>query len=262
MASSRIDKLIQSISVLIVEDNQYMRKVVRNILVNIGVKNIHEAGDGIAGLEAIRMFAPDLVILDWEMPLLNGAELVRIVRSPGPFPVPDVPIIMLTGHAERWRVIEASRLGVNEFLKKPVSGKALLDRIMVILTQPRAMVRLGDYYGPEPPKLFFEPAQKLVKPAPALTHNPFAALAQKIEGGGEAAGASPQGEDASPPEAATEQPSAAAAESAAPPAQEAQTPPAAHEAAPGAPILGDPGVGSTTTPSDAGVASGEPEKGA
>jgi two-component system, chemotaxis family, chemotaxis protein CheY len=147
VSNNRIDKLIQSIAVLIVDDNQYMRKVVRNILVNIGVKNIHEAADGIAGLEAIRMFAPDLVILDWEMPLLNGAELVRIVRSPGVFPVPDVPIIMLTGHVERWRVIEASRLGVNEFLKKPVSGKALLDRIVAILTHPRAMVRLGDYYG-------------------------------------------------------------------------------------------------------------------
>jgi DNA-binding response OmpR family regulator len=152
VASSRIDKLVQSISVLIVEDNQYMRKVVRNILVNIGVKNIHEAADGIAGLEAIRMFAPDLVILDWEMPLLNGAELVRIVRSPGVFPIPDIPIIMLTGHVQRWRVMEAANLGVNEFLKKPVSGKALLDRIAAILTRPRPMVRLGDYYGPEPRK--------------------------------------------------------------------------------------------------------------
>jgi two-component system chemotaxis response regulator CheY len=166
VSNNRIDKLIQSIAVLIVDDNQYMRKVVRNILVNIGVKNIHEAADGIAGLEAIRMFAPDLVILDWEMPLLNGAELVRIVRSPGVFPVPDVPIIMLTGHVERWRVIEASRLGVNEFLKKPVSGKALLDRIVAILTHPRAMVRLGDYYGPEPRKLFYEPMQKLIAAAP------------------------------------------------------------------------------------------------
>ena len=167
VATNRIDKLIGSISILIVEDNQYMRKVIRNILVNIGVKNIHEAADGIAGLEAIRMFAPDLVILDWEMPLLNGAELVRIVRSPGVFPVPDVPIIMLTGHVERWRVIEASRLGVNEFLKKPVSGKALLDRIVAILTQPRAMVRLGDYYGPEPRKLFYEPMQKMIAPPTA-----------------------------------------------------------------------------------------------
>src|ERR1700730_926735 len=125
---SKFEKVLQSIAVLVVEDNQYMRKVVRNMLVNLGVKTIHEASDGIAGLEAIRMFAPDIVILDWEMPLLNGAELARIVRSPGVFPVPDVPIIMLTAHVERWRVDEAQRLGINEFLKKPVSGKALLDR--------------------------------------------------------------------------------------------------------------------------------------
>jgi CheY-like chemotaxis protein len=170
--SKRVEKLVQSVAVLVIDDNQYMRKVIRNLLVNLGVKQIHEAGDGIAGLEAIRMFAPDLVILDWEMPLLNGAELVRIVRSPGVFPVPDVPIIMLTGHVERWRVVEATRLGVNEFLKKPVSGKALLDRMVAILAHPRPMVRLGDYYGPEPRKLFYEPVQKIVPDsAPAASGN-------------------------------------------------------------------------------------------
>ena len=161
-AVSRIDKLLASITVLVVDDNQYMRKIVRNMLVSLGVKNILEAPDGTSGVDAIRMFAPDLVILDWEMPLLNGAEVVRIVRAPGVFPVPDVPIIMLTAHVERWRVMEATRLGVNEFLKKPVSGKALLDRIVAIVNHPRAMVRLGDYYGPEPRKLFFEPVQKMI----------------------------------------------------------------------------------------------------
>jgi two-component system, chemotaxis family, chemotaxis protein CheY len=183
ISTNRVDKLVQSLTVLVVDDNQYMRKVVRNILVNIGVKNIHEAADGIAGLEAIRMVAPDLVILDWEMPLLTGAELVRIVRSPGVFPVPDVPIIMLTGHVERWRVIEASRLGVNEFLKKPVSGKALLDRIVTIVNHPRAMVRLGDYYGPEPRKLFYEPMQKLVAapPRPAAAPKPLAEDAATVQ---------------------------------------------------------------------------------
>ncbi|HEX2138780.1 MAG TPA: response regulator [Woeseiaceae bacterium] len=150
------DRLFQSKQVLIVEDNQYMRKVIRNLLVNLGLKNIHEASDGAAGLDAIRMYAPDVVILDWEMPLLNGPELLRIVRAPGVFPVPDVPVIMLSGHVERWRVIEASRLGVHEFLKKPVSAKALLDRLLSILTRPRPMVRLGEYYGPEPRKLFAE----------------------------------------------------------------------------------------------------------
>src|SRR2546423_3516792 len=174
----KIEKLLQSIEVLVIDDNPYMRKVIRNLLTAIGVKNVHEAVDGVAGLEAIRMQAPSLVILDWEMPLLTGAELVRIVRSPGVFPVPDIPIIMLTGHGQRWRVIEAANLGVNEFLKKPVSGKALLDRIVAILTHPRAMVRLGDYYGPEPRKPFLEPVQKMIAaptvapkaPPPAASH--------------------------------------------------------------------------------------------
>lgn len=148
--SSKVEKLVHPLSVLIVDDNQYMRKLVRNLLVNIGVKDVHEAVDGIAGLESIRSISPDIVIVDWEMPLLNGSEMVRIVRSPGVFPVPDIPVIMLTGHGERWRVVEAMRLGVNEFLRKPVSAQALLDRMVSILAKPRAIVQHGDYYGPEP----------------------------------------------------------------------------------------------------------------
>lgn len=69
---------IQALCVLVVDDNQYMRKIIRNLLVNCGVKDIYEAGDGIAALDTIRTVGPDVVILDWEMPLLNGAELVRI----------------------------------------------------------------------------------------------------------------------------------------------------------------------------------------
>lgn len=155
--SSRLSKKeifdrIQALCVLVVDDNQYMRKMVRNLLVNCGIKDIYEAPDGIAGLDIIRTVGPDVVILDWEMPLLNGAEMVRIVRSPGVFPMPDVPIIMLSGHGERWRVVEAMRLGVNEYLIKPVSAKALYDRLVSITMQPRPAVQLGDYYGPEPRK--------------------------------------------------------------------------------------------------------------
>ena len=127
-----------------------MRTIVRSLLNNIGVKRVIEAGDGIAALEKIREDTPDVVILDWEMPLLNGPELVRIVRSPGVFPTPDIPIIMLTAHGEHWRILESVKLGVNEFLCKPVSAKALFDRLISILLKPRASVQLGDYYGPVP----------------------------------------------------------------------------------------------------------------
>src|SRR5271154_2389913 len=152
-SKKQIETIIQSLCILVVDDNQYMRKMIRNLLVNCGVKDIYEAADGIAALDAIRTVAPDVVILDWEMPLLSGAELVRIVRSPGVFPMPDLPIIMLSAHGERWRVVEAVRLGVNEFLIKPVSAKALYDRVAAIVSQPRPVVQLGDYYGPEPRKL-------------------------------------------------------------------------------------------------------------
>ena len=155
-SKKQIEILIQSLCVLVVDDNQYMRKMIRNLLINCGIKDIYEAADGIAALDSIRTVAPDVVILDWEMPLLSGPELVRIVRSPGVFPMPDIPIIILTGHCERWRVVEAVRLGVNEYLTKPVSAKALYDRLISITTQPRPVVQLGDYYGPEPRKLMTE----------------------------------------------------------------------------------------------------------
>src|SRR5207248_24872 len=109
--------------------------------------------DGESGLEAIAALNPDIVLLDWEMPGIDGAEFTRCVRQPEKFPYPNVPIIMLTGHGERSRVLEAVRLGVHEFLLKPVSSKALLARIVSVLSKPRAMVRRGDYYGPEPRKL-------------------------------------------------------------------------------------------------------------
>ncbi|HEY4980685.1 MAG TPA: response regulator [Pseudolabrys sp.] len=142
-----------TIKVLVVDDEYYMRKVVRTLLMSIGVCTIYEASDGPAGLEIIRTMAPDVVIVDWEMPGLDGAGFVRMVRSPETFPFPDVPIIMLTGHGERSRVIEAVQIGVNEFLLKPVSSKALQDRMVAVLTKPRVVVKSGDYYGPVPRKL-------------------------------------------------------------------------------------------------------------
>jgi DNA-binding response OmpR family regulator len=78
---------------------------------------------------------------------------MRHVRSPKTFSHPAVPVIMLTGHSEKSRVVEAVNLGVHEFLVKPVSSTALLTRIVGVLAQPRPMIQRGNYYGPEPRKL-------------------------------------------------------------------------------------------------------------
>jgi CheY-like chemotaxis protein len=82
LSKGEIDTIIKALRILVVDDSQFMRRIVRNLLLNVGVKEVQEAGDGIAAIEAIRIFGPDIVILDWELPLLNGGELVRIVRSP------------------------------------------------------------------------------------------------------------------------------------------------------------------------------------
>jgi len=148
--AKQVEVLIQRLALLVVDDNPFMRNLVRSLLLNIGVKTIYEAGDGITALEMIRSVKPDVVVLDLEMPLLTGAELVRIVRSPGAFPTPDLPIIVLTGHGERRRIVELAKLGINEFLCKPVSAKALYDRLLSILLKPRESVKLGNYYGPAP----------------------------------------------------------------------------------------------------------------
>ena len=91
-----------------------------------------------------------VMILDWDLPVLDGPEIMRIVRSPGVFPKPDLPIIMLTDVGERSRVHEAMQLGVHEVLVKPISPKTLQARLLGILVKPRPMVRVGNYYVPLP----------------------------------------------------------------------------------------------------------------
>lgn len=157
--------LVQATKVLVIDDDLYMRKVLRTMLQSVGLKDIHDAANGAEGLDAICTLSPDVVILDWEMPDINGAEFMRIVRSPESFPLHAVPVVMLTGHVGRERVIEAVRLGVHEFLCKPVSAKSLLDRIVSIRAKPRAMIRIGDYYGPEPRKMAHEMPAKAAMPA-------------------------------------------------------------------------------------------------
>ena len=153
--SKQLAERFAAAKVVVVDDEHYMRKVVRTMLLSIGVHNtkIYDAPDGQTGLELIRRVAPDVVILDWQMPGLDGPAFVRIVRSPATFPYPNVPIIMLTGHGERARVVEAVTIGVNEFLLKPVSVKALQDRVASVLTKPRDVVKSGGYYGPVPRNL-------------------------------------------------------------------------------------------------------------
>ena len=148
----KISLMLSACKVLVIDDEHYTRKVIRTLLMAMGVKHVQEAADGNSGLDVICTVAPDIILCDWEMPGLDGPAFVRAVRSPETFPHPDIPIIMLTAHGERSRVVEAARLGIHEYLLKPVSSQSLQARLLSVITHPRKMVRRGDYYGPEPRK--------------------------------------------------------------------------------------------------------------
>ena len=149
VSTAAVAARLKKTRVLIVDDDASVRKLVNTLLTSMGVADIVEATDGMVGLELVQRTAPDVVILDWQMPRLQGPNFMRIVRSPDTFPYPAVPVIMLTGHGEYSKVKEAISVGVNEFLVKPVSSKALLDRLVAVLFNPRPMIRKRDYYGPE-----------------------------------------------------------------------------------------------------------------
>ncbi|HEX3708518.1 MAG TPA: response regulator, partial [Pseudolabrys sp.] len=153
MLDKSTEKMIQGLNILIVDGNPFMRRLTRTMLMNLGAKSVIEAVDGLAALESIRTCDPDVMLLDWDMPVLNGIEVMRIVRSPGVFPRPNLPIIMLSHRAQRSYVVDALRAGVHEFLLKPTSANALRDRLMAIVIKPRPMMKLGKYYVPTPRRI-------------------------------------------------------------------------------------------------------------
>jgi CheY-like chemotaxis protein len=131
---------IASAKVLIVDGEYPTRKTLRGLLLALGCSRIHEASDGEKGLEAIRALLPDLVLLDWDLPGMGGAAFVRRLCSRGS-PHAGVPIVTLVRREERGRVLEAVRLGVHEFLLKPVSSSALKSRLMSALGKTSATAK-------------------------------------------------------------------------------------------------------------------------
>ena len=150
MVTQQLEKALEGLVVLVADSNPYLRRLTRMMLMNLGVKSIYESADGVAALDAIRAVNPDVMIVDWDMPVLDGREVMRIVRSPGVFPRANLPIIMLTDIGLQSRVTAAIRLGVHEFLVKPISPKTLQQRLIGIILNPRPMVRAGKIYIPMP----------------------------------------------------------------------------------------------------------------
>ncbi len=111
--------------ILLVDDSRTIRNIQKNVLAQLGHTDIMEASDGVEALAAIKNQRPDLVLVDWNMPNMDGITLVRTVRQTDT----ALPLIMVTTEAEKSRVIEAIKAGVNNYVVKPFTAQTLSEKI-------------------------------------------------------------------------------------------------------------------------------------
>ncbi|MGO3933047.1 response regulator [Rhodopseudomonas pseudopalustris] len=134
---------------LVCDDNPHMRRILRTLLHSFGAREVYEAEDGATALEMYSLYAPDIVITDWAMPIFDGLELSQMIRQPDTKGNPFAPIIMLTAHSEKRRVTLARDAGVTEFLAKPISAKGLYQRVLNCVANPRPFIKTRNYFGPD-----------------------------------------------------------------------------------------------------------------
>lgn len=116
---------------LIVDDFATMRRIIRNLLRQLGYNNIEEAEDGAVGLRKLQSQDIDFVICDWNMPNMTGIELLREIRSDDA--LKGLPFLMVTAEAIKENIIEAVKAGVSNYIVKPFTADVLQEKIEAIL---------------------------------------------------------------------------------------------------------------------------------
>ncbi len=139
----------EKLNLLIVDDNQNMRALLRSILVAFGVGKVRESGVVSEAFTEFCQAPSELIIADLRMSPLDGLEFIRLIRSAEDTPDPFVPIIMLTGYSEKDNVLLAMEAGADDVLTKPISPKMLYDRIARIIEKPRQFLKTDTYFGPD-----------------------------------------------------------------------------------------------------------------
>jgi len=116
---------------LVVDDFATMRKIVRNLLRQLGYQHIDEAEDGVVALRKLKSTKYDMIICDWNMPNMTGIELLREVRSDES--LKPIPFLMVTAEANKENVIEAVKAGVSNYIVKPFTADTLSGKIDSVL---------------------------------------------------------------------------------------------------------------------------------
>ena len=121
---------------LVVDDFSTMRRIVRNLLKELGYSNVDEAEDGQIALQKLQAASFDFVVTDWNMPGMPGLELLKEVRNDPA--TKKIPVLLVTAEAKREQIVEAAQAGVNGYVVKPFTAQTLKEKIDKILASQAA----------------------------------------------------------------------------------------------------------------------------
>jgi two-component system chemotaxis response regulator CheY len=116
---------------LVVDDFSTMRRIIRNLLKELGFTNVDEAEDGVAALAKLKAGSFDFVVSDWNMPNMTGIELLRAIRADGS--LKHLPVLMVTAEAKKENIVEAAQAGASGYVVKPFTAATLDEKIGKIL---------------------------------------------------------------------------------------------------------------------------------
>lgn len=117
----------KNLKILVVDDFPTMRRIIRNLLKDLGYENVDEAEDGAMGLEKLRNGSFDFVLSDWNMPNLDGLEMLKQIRADAN--LASLPVLMVTAEAKRENIIAAAQAGANGYVVKPFTAATLEEKL-------------------------------------------------------------------------------------------------------------------------------------
>jgi len=119
---------------LVVDDFSTMRRIIKNLLHDLGYQNVAEADDGKTALPMLQAGGIDFLITDWNMPGMPGLDLLKAVRADTK--LAKMPVLMLTAEAKREQIVEAAQAGVSGYVIKPFTAETLKEKLDKILAAP------------------------------------------------------------------------------------------------------------------------------
>jgi len=117
----------KNLKILVVDDFSTMRRIVRNLLKELGYANVDEAEDGVVALQRLKSGGIQFVITDWNMPNMTGIELLKAVRADAA--LKHLPVLMITAEAKKENIVEAAQSGASGYIVKPFTAATLEEKL-------------------------------------------------------------------------------------------------------------------------------------